>query len=254
MTDRVAAIVLAAGEGRRLRPLTDVRPKALCPVANVPLLDQAVARARSVVPDVAVNAHHRRRQIAEHVAATYDGVHLSVEEPEALGTAGALGRLRDWIDGRGVLVVNADSWHRADLRPLAEGWDRERTRLLTVRDAARGTWGDRRYIGAGLLPWSEVRRFPAEPAGLWEVSWRHLEPGVDLELVLHEGPFHDCGTPGDYLAANLEASGGATVVGEGAVVEGTADESVLWPGVRVEPHEHLWRAIRASHEVTVLVR
>lgn len=254
MTDGLAGVVLAAGEGRRLRPLTRLLPKALCPVGNVALVDQALARARSVTPAVAVNAHHGRRQIEEHLAATGAGVHLSIEEPEALGTAGALGCLRDWIDGRPVLVVNADGWHRADLRALAAGWDGERTRLLTVRDAARGTWGDRRYVGAGLLPWSEVCRFPATPSGLWELSWRHLEPGIDLELVSHEGPFYDCGTPADYLAANLEASGGRTVVGEGAVVDGGAEECVLWPGTRVGPDEHLWRAIRAREDVTVLVR
>ena len=39
----VCAVVLAAGEGRRLRPLTESRPKALCPVGNVPLLDRALA-------------------------------------------------------------------------------------------------------------------------------------------------------------------------------------------------------------------
>ncbi|HEX2274286.1 MAG TPA: sugar phosphate nucleotidyltransferase [Acidimicrobiales bacterium] len=254
MTDHLVAVVLAAGAGRRLRPLTRLLPKSLCPVGGVPLLDQALARAFSVTTAVAVNAHHQRTRLAAHVEERWPGVHLSVEEPEALGTAGALGHLRDWIDGRPVLVLNADAWHRADVGALVGGWDGARARLLTVSDPARGTWGDRRYIGAAVLPWEHVRPLPDAPAGLWEVSWRHLTPGADLDLVPHDGPFFDCGTPADYLAANLTSSGGHTVVGHGAVVEGEARESVVWSGARVERAERLWRAVRATDGVTVLVR
>lgn len=105
MSDLVG-VVLAAGAGTRLRPLTLVRPKALCPVGNVALLDHALARLRPHVTDVAVNANHHADQIAAHVG---DRVHLSIEQPGALGTAGALGQLRDWIAGRDVLLVNADA-------------------------------------------------------------------------------------------------------------------------------------------------
>ena len=254
VVDHLVAVVLAAGAGRRLRPLTHLLPKALCPVGGVPLLDQALARAFAVTSSVSVNVHHRRDQLVAHVQGAWPGVHLSVEEPEALGTAGALGHLRGWIDGRGVLVLNADAWHRADVEALVSGWDGERARLLTVSDPDRGTWGDRRYVGAAVLPWNHVRGLPDAPAGLWEVSWRHLTPGDGLELVAYDGPFFDCGTPADYLAANLTASGGRTVVGDGAVVEGRADESVVWAGARVERVERLWRAIRATGGVTVLVR
>lgn len=248
------AVVLAAGAGTRLRPLTDLLPKALCPVGGVALLDLAVARARSVAAEVAVNAHHGRALVEAHLAETAPDVHVSVEEPEALGTAGALGRLRPWIGGRPALVVNADAWHQADLGPLAAGWDGRHTRLLTVADRRRGTWGERRYAGAALLPAPVVAAMPVSPAGLWEVSWRHLVPGLDLELVPDGGPFFDCGTPAGYLAANLAASGGRPVVGAGAVVEGSLDESVVWAGARVDRGEHLRRAVRATGGVTVLVR
>ncbi|HEU4350181.1 MAG TPA: sugar phosphate nucleotidyltransferase, partial [Actinoplanes sp.] len=50
----VCAVILAAGEGRRLRPLTERLPKALCPVGNLPLLDHALRRVDGL--DVAVNA------------------------------------------------------------------------------------------------------------------------------------------------------------------------------------------------------
>jgi len=254
--DDVVAVVLAAGAGRRLRPLTTLLPKALCPVGGVALLDLAVDRARSVTPVVAVNAHHGRTQVQAHLAARPpDGsLHLSVEEPEALGTAGAIGHLRGWVDGRAVLVVNADAWHRANLVDFAAGWDGRFTRLLTVVDPRRGTWGDRRYAGAALLPWSEVSRLGDHPSGLWEASWRRLRPGRNLELFDDDGPYFDCGTPADYLAANLEASGGRSVIGEGAVVEGTVEATVVWPGARVARGEHLYRAVRATGGVTVLVR
>ncbi len=248
--------MLAAGSGTRLRPLSTVSPKALCPVGGVALLDLAVARARSVTSLVAVNTHHGRARVQAHVAtrATGGPVHVSVEGPEALGTAGAIGHLKRWIAGRPVLVVNADAWHRADLRELVAHWDGRYTRLLTVVDPRRGTWGDRRYAGAALLPWSEVSRLDERPSGLWETSWRRLRPGRDLELIDHDGAFFDCGTPADYLSANLETSGGRSVIGKGAVVEGTVEATVVWSGARVERGEHLHRAVRATGGVTVLVR
>jgi MurNAc alpha-1-phosphate uridylyltransferase len=249
-------VVLAAGAGTRLRPLTRVLPKALCPVGGVALLDLAVDRARAVTSAVAVNVHHGRPLMEAHLAALDEPVRVSVEKAEALGTAGALGHLRDWVAGRPVLVLNVDAWHRADLAALAAGWDGERPRLLTVHDGPDrpATWNHDCYAGVALLPAAGVESLPATPAGLWEVWWRRLTPGVDLELVRHEGPWFDCGTPGSYLAANLEASGGRSVVAADAVVEGRVEESVVWAGARVEAGEDLYRAIRAPGPITVLVR
>ena len=103
------AMLLAAGRGERLRPLTDTRPKALLPVDGVPLVDLAIERLRPHVAEVAVNAHYLHDQLERHLAGR--DVHVSVEQPVALGTAGALGALRDWIAGRDVLVTNADAWY-----------------------------------------------------------------------------------------------------------------------------------------------
>lgn len=94
MTDRapeLVGVVLAAGEGRRLRPLTSLRPKPLCPVANRALVDWALDRLAPHVTRLAVNAHHLAGQLDAHLAGT--GVHVSHEE-HLLGSAGALGRLR----------------------------------------------------------------------------------------------------------------------------------------------------------------
>lgn len=248
----MAGIVLAAGAGTRLAPLSRLRPKALCPVASRPLVDHALDRLRPVTTDLAVNVHHGRALIEAHLGGR---VHLSVEEPLALGTAGALGRLRNWVDGRPTLLTNADAWLPADLGALLEGWDGERVRLLTVVDAARGDFGPDRYCGAALLPWAAVRGLLPVPSGLYELCWAPRWAAGTLDLVRHPGPFVDCGTPAGYLAANLAASGGTAVIGPGAVVaEGAVVErSVVWPGSVVVAGEHLVDAVRAEH-LTVLVR
>jgi mannose-1-phosphate guanylyltransferase/MurNAc alpha-1-phosphate uridylyltransferase len=255
----VCAVVLAAGEGRRLRPLTLVRPKPLCPVANVPLVDLAVGRARTATAAVAVNAHHGRDAIEQHLAAGAGGplgpVLLSVEEDEALGTAGALGLLRPWIDGRGVLVLNSDTWAPGDLRAVTAGWDHERVRLLVAGED--GLWPPERpasMLAGALMPWSEVSRLEAVPSGLWEASWRAQQAAGRLDVVRWDGPCLDCGTPSRYLAANLAASGGAAVVGDGAEVEGALERAVVWAGGRVRRGEHLVDGVRTDDGLTVLVR
>src|SRR5690606_41201641 len=90
--DRVkpwCAVLLAAGEGTRLRPLTELRPKPLCPVGNVPLLERALEVAarlgRSGPAPVAVNASWLGEQIQEDVDVR---AHISWERDGPLGTAG----------------------------------------------------------------------------------------------------------------------------------------------------------------------
>src|SRR5262249_27597218 len=155
------------GRGTRLRPLTTLRPKAMCPVDNVPLVDLAIERAASLTSTVAVNVHHGRDLLEPHL----DGrVHVSIEAAEALGTAGALGQLREWIAARPVLVVTADAWYApavADLHWLADGWDGEHMRLAVVPAGEyRPDFGRSRYAGAALLPWRDVSQLRAEPSGL----------------------------------------------------------------------------------------
>jgi mannose-1-phosphate guanylyltransferase/MurNAc alpha-1-phosphate uridylyltransferase len=217
-------------------------------VGNVPLVDLALERLRPAVEAVAVNLHHGRKALDRHLA---DDVHRSVEEEQPLGTAGALGHLRPWIDGRATLVVNADAWCPGSLAPFSEGWDGERIRLLLAGDdELRPTSG----IAGALLPWSDVAALGPEPAGLYEVSWRGAQEAGRIEVVRHDGPFVDCGTVHQYLAANLRASGGESVVEPGAVVEGKLDRCVVWSDAQVHPGESLSRCVRARGRVTVLAR
>jgi NDP-sugar pyrophosphorylase family protein len=245
----VCAVVLAAGEGTRLRPLTRVLPKPLCPVAGVALVDHALDRARSATSAIAVNVHHSREAIEAHLGGR---AHISVEEPEALGTAGALGQLRPWIDGRATLVLNGDTWCPGSLAAFVGGADDTRVRLAVAGPDER--LGPSTRIAAALMPWGEVARLRPVPSGLWEVSWRALADAGGIDVVRWEGPCIDCGTPARYLAANLAASGGGPVVGAGARVDGELVRSVVWPGARVGAGERLVDAVRAGDDVTVLVR
>src|SRR5689334_6482003 len=181
----VCAVVLAAGEGRRLRPLTDRTPKALCPVGNVPLLDMALDRLASLGltgPDtVAVNAWYLADQV---VAAVGRRAHVSVESgPVPLGTAGGLGALRDWIDGRPVLVANVDAYLAGGrLAPLLENWDGDGTRLL-VAAGPPAEFSGRRFAGCSALPWGRVRQLSAEPTDQVRTVWRPAEAAGELTMV-----------------------------------------------------------------------
>lgn len=257
MTDSLAGVVLAAGAGRRLAPLTRVRPKALCPVGGRPLVDHALDRIGPLVGGlgaVAVNLHHGADQLDAHLS---PAIHRSVEAPEALGTAGALGALRPWLDGRDVLVTNADAWFPLglDLASFLADWDRERIRVLCVVEPARGDFEDLRYCGVALMPWRSVDGLRAEPSGLYEVSWSQELATDRLDLVVHKGLFVDCGSPAEYLAANMAASGGRSVVDPRATVEQGAElvRCVLWDDAEVVRGEHLVETVRGGN-LTLLIR
>jgi N-acetyl-alpha-D-muramate 1-phosphate uridylyltransferase len=202
----LAALVLAAGRGERLRPLTDRTPKPLLPVGDATLLDAALARVAQVVPvapeTVTVNAHW----LADRLAAYVDGrVHVSVEQPAALGTAGAVGAIRSWLGDRDLLIANGDVWWTGDvdLRAFVDDWDRERPRLLVVADAERPDFENRwRFAGLSLLPGAVARSLEPVPSGLYELVWSRMP----IDLVPAEITFVDCGTPQDLALARRLAS------------------------------------------------
>jgi NDP-sugar pyrophosphorylase family protein len=250
MTDSIAGLVLAAGAGERLRPLTRLRPKPMCPVGDRPLVDHVLDRFVGVTDTIAVNIHHGRALLESHLAGR---VHLSVEDPEPLGTAGAIGNLRDWIAGRPTLLANGDTWCPSSMQLLLDGWDGERSRLLIHGDTELTP---RARVAGALVPWSVAEQLKAEPSGLYEAAWRADAAGGSHEVVTLPADEHcvDCGTPADYLRANLTWSGGESVVGAGAIVEGSIDQCVVWPGALVRSTERLHRAIRAHEHMTVIVR
>ncbi|GIJ61523.1 nucleotidyltransferase family protein [Virgisporangium aurantiacum] len=270
----VCAVVLAAGEGTRLRPLTADLPKALCPVGNVPLLDRALARVTALGLDAAVNACYLGSQVVAHVGTR---AFVGVEPGDPWGTSGGLARLRDWIDGRGVLVGNADAYLSSatrapgpDIAGMVDGWDGGTVRILGVPAGDRpAEFGPYRFAGFSLLPWTVVRDLPVERGDLVRTAWRPAERAGRLEVVPFDGTYLDTGTPETYLAANLHAAAPGSlvdptavvtapvtnaVIGAGAVVAGPVRSAVVWPGAAVAAGEVLDNAIRAGGGLTVAVR
>lgn len=276
MTAAVCGVVLAAGEGVRLRPLTATLPKALCPVGNVALLDRALDRLAGLglagPSSVAVNAAYLAGEIVAHAG---DRAHVSVEPDGPLGTSGGVGRLKDWIDGRGALIGNADGYLAdparepgKDIAALLDGWTGESVRMLTkpVPPGDTGGFSGRRFAGFSLLPWRYVRGLTEEKGDLVRTVWRPAEAAGELELIPYDGVYIDTGTPADYLAANLHAAGGRSLVDPTAEITGTVTESVIgpharvrgavarcviWPGAEVATGESLTGAIRGPGGLTV---
>lgn len=310
-------MVLAAGSGSRLAPLTFELPKPLCPVGGRALLDHALQRLAQPglegMTDVVVNVHHHATAIIDHlgslgrplaapssvpatsgpghrpgpvptVAWVWAGsvgdtgssehstsphretgpapdsgtdtvpdrrrVWVSHERDGALGTAGAIGNIRPWLDGRGVLVINADAWTTARLSPLLDGWDGETARVLVA-----GTeFGPTAQVAGALVPWRDAVGLPDTPAGLYEHCWAGHAASGTLEVVTCDARFVDCGTPADYLHANLLACAGSSSVDPTATVGGIITRCVVWPGAVVAPGEVLTDAVRTTGGRTVLVR
>src|SRR3954452_20908687 len=96
---RIRAVVLAAGLGTRLRPLTSLTPKPLLPVRGVPILGHALARlAAAGCQAAAIHLPYPGGQVRQRFGASHLGLPLTwSEEPEILGTLGALHPLKDFL-------------------------------------------------------------------------------------------------------------------------------------------------------------
>jgi mannose-1-phosphate guanylyltransferase len=120
---RTKCVLLAAGLGTRLRPLTDTVPKCLVDIAGKPLLDYWVdALERAGVRDLLVNTHHLPGQVRSHLEQLRAGRGLSIAEayePELLGSAGTITANRGFADDADqCLIVYADNLSDLDVEAL----------------------------------------------------------------------------------------------------------------------------------------
>lgn len=124
------AMVMAAGLGKRMRPLTDHRPKPLVALAGKPLIDHVLDRLRAAgVRRVVVNVHYFPEQVEAHLTAHAADLDVAISDERGLllETGGGLVRALPLIAGDPFLVVNSDNfWTDGDgdaLLKLAAAWD-----------------------------------------------------------------------------------------------------------------------------------
>lgn len=206
------AVVLSAGLGTRLRPLTCTVPKPLLPVWGEPMLARVVGLLRRWgVDDIVVNCYYLHEQVEAWCAA--NGCRAA-HEPEILGTGGVLNPLRDWIGDDPFYLVNGDI--------VLEGVDEN--------PFERRSRGGEPLVGRCLATDAEgPRTIEADPDG-YVTCWKSPDPG-------YPGTYTYCGvallTPGilDYV----EPSGFSTIVQayERAMMDGRFIQTIC-------PKDMLW--------------
>ena len=128
------ALVLAAGLGERLRPITDEVPKPLLEIGGRPLIHYPLLMLRDAgVYDVAINVHHLAAKI-EAALGTGESLAISITyspEPVLLGTGGPLLALRSYFAGQPFLILNGDTIMDLDLSVMI-AQHRERAAMVTM--------------------------------------------------------------------------------------------------------------------------
>jgi mannose-1-phosphate guanylyltransferase len=128
------AMILAAGEGKRLRPLTTVCPKVLVPVVNKPVIERIVEFLTTHgVQEIIVNAHHHYQMIIDYQKERNlfrTRMEISIEK-DILGTGGGIKNSQDFWDKAPFVVINGDILTHIDLRKVYES-HLKRDSLLTM--------------------------------------------------------------------------------------------------------------------------
>lgn len=227
------AMLLAAGLGERMRPLTELLAKPVLPVLGRPLVHWTLESLRAAgVTDVVVNTHHLPETLR---AALGDGRRFGLRlrwshEPEILGTGGGLRRARALLGDGPVLVVNGDVLFGFDLRRLVAGHAAsgalatlalqpnpdprlyppvvtdERGRVLSIRGRPAARPG-RAWLFAGVhvLDARLLERLPEGPSDSIEALYLPLlAEGAPLRGVQPRGAWYDLGRPALYLRAQRE--------------------------------------------------
>ncbi len=267
------AMLLAAGFGTRLKPLTQVLPKPLVPICNLPLLGVHLRQLATLgIEEVMINLHHLPEEIQSVLGDGEEyGIRLSysLEAPEILGTGGGLARVRSFFeDEEAFLVLNGDILHGVDLQAAMQhhreskaagtlilrehpgtpgmGWITvdEAGAVCRVPEMSEEIEGVRRaFSGLHILSPAIFEYLPSEGFGcILRTGYRGmLEAGLKVvEFLAKDAPWIDIGRPDSYLSANLTPPvalfPGQTRRAEGSCVEEGAEvdeSSVLGAGVIV---------------------
>lgn len=278
------AMILAAGLGTRLRPLTDVCPKPLIPIANIPAIERTITYLKRYgYKRLAVNTHHHARPMAAFLGDGHQpGVRFHVShEPEILGTGGGIRNVKDFWGSDTLLVINGDiltdidldsalQFHRTAHAPATLVLHRHpsfgkiiidgKSRILDISKEPvpeRLAFTGIHFLEPHLLKWIPSEGF----SDIVDCYRRMIDSGERLAACVSAGHYwRDIGTIGDYLEANREHSPRPVLFGPGARVSSSARISqwaVIGPRCRVEAgasisRSVLWQDVRVREGVRVV--
>jgi mannose-1-phosphate guanylyltransferase len=263
------ALVLTAGLGTRLQPLTRVRAKPVVPVAGEPIVRRIIRwLARQNVTELTLNLHHLPQTLAARVGDGSDvgvRVRYSWEQPKVLGSAGGPRHALPMIGNDTFFLINGDTMTDLALEPLAEAHrksgalvtmalvpNREPNRyggVLLAADGSfsgfsgrgRGAIDSYHFIGVQVAHASAFSAIPdggvANVHGIYE-GLSASKPGC-VRGYLCEAAFWDIGTPADYWTTNATFLAGESPEGaysNHASIDPTAHvtRSILWDDVVVQ--------------------
>jgi len=254
-------MILAAGLGRRLRPLTTHLPKPLVPILNRPLLWYLINRVREAgIHQIAINLHYRGDQIRSWLGR---GERLGVEvtyseEDELLGSAGGVRRIRDFFGNEPALIVHGDILFDVDLSAVIEYHHSRAAQATLMLHPAHHRYS---YGKISVNPQGQIAQFveqqapgiagplvetvftgvqvldpavlDAIPAACVAALTTDVYPGLLTNVsrlygYLMQGYWSDIGTPRRYWETNMDVVGGRA----GAAVRMPRDESDWVAGLR----------------------
>jgi len=187
-------MVLAAGYGTRLKPLTDRLPKPLVPVAGKPMIDYALEKLRAYgITEVVINVSHLKGPLMEYLAHC-PGLTVRIsEETEPLETGGGLKKALPFLGDQPIFTINSDIiWrdeHESALDRLTRHWDDAKMDfLLLVQSKARAVGHDKGedhlFVKAGnTIGWDE-REAPYIIAGIGILHPRVLTRAPDGKFTV----------------------------------------------------------------------
>lgn len=226
------AILLAAGLGTRLRPLTLTTPKPLLPLDGALLIDhQLNYLARAGIKEIAINLYHLGEKIKKHVGngSRYNLSVVYSEEPEILGTGGGIKKAATLLNAGAFLVLNSDALQDTDIAGLIEVHENSgATATMVVKrlsnmdnynpvdiseDGELNSFGkgDYFYTGLQILRQEAMEALPPPGKASCLVNDGYLnllKNGKRICTFIHDGYFSDLGTPDRYKKTRRDIEAG----------------------------------------------
>ena len=211
------AMILAAGKGKRLRPLTETMPKPMIPIASEPLIVHQIRWLRHAgISEIVINLHHLGEQIEKKLGRGTDlGVRITYcHEEKLLDTGGAIVNALPYLLPGPFLVLNGDIWTNYPFKRLVQQTPDTTHLVLTPKPShlesgdfylegnlvRRGDKNDLVFCGIGVLTENILRHAPDGIFSITKDIYFKRLSNAEITGEIYTGAWFDIGSP-DQLKA-----------------------------------------------------